>query len=403
MYLRMVLVPIVCVTILSTCPVVAQEIDQVITSADAAFAARLYADAIPLFQQVVSSIAAPAARARAQFQIGWSHYFLDDRRQAQREWVRLADLFPNQPAYACEALLRAGNSATGGRDLTAAASYYKRAADTYTNMPEARQFAVQARCWLGNVHIRMAEDIKRLASEEARAMPTVVTGEVIWQQAAPDFRAAEEAYTRVIQDFPEAGRLVTEAEMLLISLKLESALYNQGKTYKDVLEAADQFLEKWPDDTVRRPTVLMMRAEACFYLKQYDDALSDLDTIETQYKDTSQESLGTARFYTARCYEAKREFGRAVAEYQNFLDDEASAFNQRLLQSQARFFIGRCLEWSGMPTEALAAYAAVMRNYPDCPVSDSAKVYLDDLAHRTTESGPPSASASNASEEVSWR
>jgi tetratricopeptide (TPR) repeat protein len=352
------------------------------SAADAAFASKRYADAIPLYLQVVQKSSDPAVRARAQMQIGWAYYYLSDRKQAQTEWVRLADLFPDRPADASNALLRAGNSAAGGNDPAGAAGFYKRAADSYTDSAEARQYAVQARCWLGNAHIKLAESKKRAASDDARSRSITITGAEVWKQAEADFRAAEEAYSSVIQDFPEAGKLLTEAEMLLISLKMEYAIYVQGATYEDVCKASDAFLAKWPDDAVRRPTVLMMRAESLFYLNRFDEALADLATIQGQYASTARESLGTSLFFSARCLEEKNETEGAVEAYRKYLDASIPKFNQRLLDAQAWLFLGCCLQRLGRIHEALGAFDVILETLPDCPVAETARLFRDALGRR---------------------
>lgn len=363
--------------------------DAALASADAAFQQKRYADAILLYRNVVHSAQPDKTRAKAQFQIGWCRYFLNDRPQAQTEWAAAADLFPDQAALACEALLRAGNSAVGGQDLKAAAGYYQRSADTYTPLQEARPHAMQARCWLGNVRLRMAENTKKEVSEAQRGKPDRLTGEQVWEQAAADFHAAEEAYARVLSDFPEAGTLRAEAEMLLISLTLESALYHQGKTYAEVVKGADAFLAAWPDDAVRRPTVLMMRAEALFYQDRFAEALADIETIQTRYAETAKESLGTSQFYKARCYESLKDYARAVEEYRAYTAVESTSFNHRWLFGQALFFMGRCLEGLGKPDEALAAYKNVLDECPDCPVAEDVQTYQDRLTAPPAEDPTP--------------
>ncbi|HEY3413213.1 MAG TPA: tetratricopeptide repeat protein [Armatimonadota bacterium] len=373
--------------LLFVCPVRAQSVDPTVVAADTAYTAKRYAEAIPLYQQVVASKLPDGVRARAQFQIGWSYYNLDNRKQAQAEWVAAADKFPTQASYACNSLLRAGNSAVGAKDYTSAATYYQRAADTYTTAAEAREFAIQARCWLGNVHLRMAEQTKLRESRTALATGSVTTGEEIWKQAAPDFHAAEDAYSRVLKDFPEAGILRAEAEMLLVSLKLEYAIYGQGNSFEDVIAAAGAFLSKWPDDSTRCPTVLMMRAESCFCMRRYDASIADITTIQTTYAATAKESLGTSQFYMARCYEDMHDWARALAEYTNYLELAVPSFNERLLHSQAQFFTGHCLRGLGKTADAAAAYQKVIDDYADCPIARSAAIYRDDLAAELQRDG----------------
>jgi tetratricopeptide (TPR) repeat protein len=331
------------------------------TEADAAYSQKRYSDALAAYRSVADSTLPEPLRARALTRVGYCLYRLADRPAARAAWESVPDRFPTQSDFACDALLRAGNVAAAAQDYEGAIADYRRASDNYhdkATTSDARATAAEALCRLGSAYLNRAESDKA----------TVPGGQTIaaaWAAGSDNFERAKSAFERVPREYPECAEWVAEARMQLVALSYEYAFSGSQGAYSDVVEEADAFLAAFPEDPVRRPTVLLLRAEALHEDGKPEAALRDVDVIISAYAATAGPSLGQAQYLRARCLHSRYDFEAALKAYRLFLDERRPCFLPEVHRPLAQYYVGLCLEGLGRPDQAITALEAVCHDYPD--------------------------------------
>lgn len=325
---------------------------QDLSKADEAYNNRRFIEALPLYERLAGRQIPTRIQANAQLRVGYSHYLLKDTATARVAWQAVADRFPSESRAACEALLRVGHLALKEYDFGAATTAFGRAANNYANAPEAAVFAAEAACRLGSIYLRQAEDNK------LRRVPDATSA-----KASSYFEMSRSAFERVVASFPGQTEYVSEAKMQLAALKLEYALQRKG-SYTYAVAACDTFLEEYPEDIQRVPTVRIIRAEALYYLNRLDEAIAEIGRVQEKYP-TSGQPAGTSQFLLANCYASKGDLPKAIAEYQRFLDNVTVSFSSWEERPAAMYQIGMALRSLGRNREALAEFALLKSRYPD--------------------------------------
>jgi tetratricopeptide (TPR) repeat protein len=347
-----------CGTLLLATSLSAQVSDPSPEAADAAYSSKQYADAIPLYRRIVESGLPQEIRARAQLRIGYATYLLKDRDGARVEWLRVADQFPQEVAYAAEGLLRSSNLAMSAGDYGAALIALTRADDAYVSSAQAAQFAPEILIRMGEVHVHAAEVAKANA---ARDNDVEATGNTI----AAEFAAARRAYEKLQALFPDVANWSNEAAMQLVALDYERALSMGGKTMPDVVDAAGGALARLQTDAVRCPTVLLIRAEALTELGRIDEALEVLGEIQSRFTTSAGQAAGFSQFLAAYCAMRKHDYGEAITGFTQFVQQGKPCFNRIVYEPQALYLIALCQREIGKAAEAEQTLSKVVESYPE--------------------------------------
>lgn len=374
MQVRLGLVTALSLPLLFVCPARAQSTDADVSAADAAYNARQYAAAIPLYQKVVASSLPDDVRAHAQLRLGYSFFGTRDTKQARVEWLRVADGFPIQSATAAEALVRAGNIAISENDYDGAFDAYKRVNDDIASDPDAAPFAAEAVCRLGKVYLHRAEAAKA-------AGPADEIASIGWERAAADFELSRQAFERVTKEFTGVGGWAAESSFQLVALKYEWAFNDRVTTFDDVIAAADKFLnDGYPDDALRCPKVHLIKAEAMVQQCKFEKAIPELLIIRDKYPTTAEEALGTSRYFLARCYEETGSLAKAEKEYLTLLEGKEKSFDAKSDHAAAEWGLAKIRKKQGRLPEATAMYVRLKGDHPDSQWSRFAD---EDLAEMT--------------------
>lgn len=372
MRVRLGLVTALSLPFLFVCPVLAQTTSPTLASADAAYDSKHFAEAIPLYQSVISSGLAEDVRARAASRVGYAYRNLDDKKAARAAWERTATLFVGQPRYAGDALLRAGNLASADGDIDGAAQLYERAVTNYISNPEVEDTIVQAAAHLGYMRLRQFERSK--VGIEDPAGQALMPGK---------HAAALAAFRQVIGAFPKQKEWVRDAEMNALELMQQGALYGYGGDYTDVAAGCDRFLKTYGPDPKRTPVVMLIRAEALHQGGPQDDAIAAIETLRNAWPNTSPEILGTSQRLLANCYADKGDFERALVEYRTFLDGRMASYIPKVDRPYAQYEIGRCLHILGRNAEAISALNKVKEDYPASLYAELAGYQMAGIAKET--------------------
>jgi tetratricopeptide (TPR) repeat protein len=347
--------------------------------ADAAYQAKRYADAVPLYQSAVTSTLPNPDRARALSRLGYCFYHLGDKPQAQASWASISDKFPNEALYVCDGLLRAANlSAAAAATDEAITRYAQASTANYLTADETSALAYEALFRVGNLYVRRAELAKANAAKAARAAGKVPLASQVWDTAADDFGLARQAYETLVQDSP-ASAFAVDGYVALVALDYEYAMYDRGRNFEDVVAAANGFGERFPVATAIPAVLRLVRAEALHNLGKHGAALADLDVILKMSPKDAGQAYGSAQFLQARCHERMGQFDQAIAGFRKFLTDGEDSFLPEDDSATARRSIGCMLQLQGDPAGAEAAFQEVVQLYPETIWADDARAAIDGI------------------------
>jgi TolA-binding protein len=172
---------------------------------------------------------------------------------------------------------------------------------------------------------------------------------------------ARAAFESLVKDYPDQWDWAAEGKMQLVGLKLEDAM-NGRATFAQAQADADAFIAEYPKMT-RVPNLRIMRAESLFYQHKLDEAIAEIAIIQEQYPNCGKPAI-TSQFLLAQCYDGKRDYDRAAAEYQKFLDTKGLAYNDWEARPAALYGIAMCLRAAGRPEAAATAFAKLRHDYP---------------------------------------
>jgi tetratricopeptide (TPR) repeat protein len=323
-------------------------------AADSLFQAKDYDRAIRAYEQVLADRSLPSdIRASAQVRIARSQLFKGDSAEARKAYLVLAETFPDQPGLCSESLLHAGSLAAQAKDYESAIAHYTQAVERYAKSTEyARLRAAEAQTRLGSVYLARRVGGKR------------------------EIGKAVAAFEKVEKIFPDQKEWVAEAKMQLVALKLEYAI-NDKAEYAAAARLADTFIQAYPQDTKRLPTVRLVKAEALFHDGHYPEALKEANAVKDTYPDSGQPA-GTAQFLAAQCLERQRDYPAAIAAYRAFLaaPESFSAWEER---PGALYFIAMCLRAQGDLGAAAKAVAELQEQYPDSYFAEAATKDVPEL------------------------
>ena len=336
----------------------AQAVDPAVAPAEAAFAAKRYTDAIPLYRRVVASTLPASVRANAQWRIGDAYLQSQNLPAARAAWLALADRFPGQPGISCKALLRVANLALEQNDYIGAQFMYNRAVYSYGNAPDAAEFAVEALSRLGSTYLHMAEQEKKKGVRK--------TGNDISDSSA----AARRAFERVVLLFPKENDWVANAKLQLMALKMESSLYGRAR-YSAAEVLANEFLAEYPNDAKRAPTVRYLKAKSLYQQNRLDEAISEIRLLQKDFPDGGQPYV-SSQFLLGECYGGMRDYDNAIAAYRKFLTTVAAGFSGWQERPLAQLSIGLCLIGLGRKDEGIDELLKVRAQYGNSYVADMA-------------------------------
>lgn len=320
-------------------------------AADSLFQAKDYDRAIPAYERVLADKSLPSnIRASAQVRIARSHLFKGNPAEARKAYLALAETFTDQPGLCSESLLHAGSLSAQAKDYDSAIAHYTQAVERYANSTDyARLRAAEAQTRLGSVYLSRRVSGKR------------------------ELDKAVAAFEQVEKVFPDQKEWVAEAKMQLVALKLEYAI-NDKAEYAAAARLADSFIQAYPEDTKRLPTVRLVKAEALFHDGHYSEALKEANAVRATYPDSGQPA-GTAQFLAAQCLERQRDYPAAIAGYRAFLAAPVS-FSAWEERPGALYFIAMCYRAQGDLGSAVKANTELRTQYPD---SYFAKAAADDV------------------------
>jgi TolA-binding protein len=309
-------------------------------TAIARYDSKQYDEALPQLQQLADSKAPDALRARALAYVAFCQVGKGDRVSAKSTYETILNRFPADQ-HACRALLGLGNLAGLEKDYPNALLSYERAANDFAHSTGARAWAAEAQCRVGSCRLGYHDPAFGGKRDLAKAL---------------------EAFQRVVDRYPDQSDWVAEARMQLVALEMEYAL-NHRVLFSEAQKSADAFLTTYPTDTKRIPTVHMIRAEALFHQDKFDDAITEIRLIQSQYSDSGQPA-GTSQFLLGQCYDRKGDYERAIAEYRKFVDAVKVSFSAWEERPGALYGIFTCERILGHRTGALAVVEELKRDYP---------------------------------------
>jgi TolA-binding protein len=176
------------------------------------------------------------------------------------------------------------------------------------------------------------------------------------------------------------------------------------KDRKKVVQLASNYLSRRPKSKLRN-AVLLIKANAHFELKQYQDASTAYRAVIDSSKDTSQQARAASRILW--CSYNLKQYKTVIKDAQVFL----AKYPKDSEVGNIHFLMGRCLHALGEYDKALLEFLVVLSNYKDSSfVEDSAYLaglcyYLQDRLPEATnvfESFHKSYAKSNLAPDALW-
>jgi TolA-binding protein len=333
---------------------------------DALFNAADHAAAAAAYHQATDRRFSRGLRAQAHFGAGWAQYRLKAFALAYGEWGQARDLAPDDT-------------------LQSEAAY-----------------------WMGWALFRMgrfadaALDFASVAAKHPRSylVPKALVQEANSLHNAGQDQQALVLYQKVADQWPKLPSAGDALHGLQIS-------YNALGQDDLAVAAARAFLKSNADSDVA-PDVQYQVAEHYLNLKDWPQAEKELDLLKSQYPGSKEDLTATywrgeARYQDLKFNDAIQDWKDLVARApQNPLAPRAlfrvglawyrqqeyaqseNAFRQVLddygntpdVAADARFNLGLTYKRMGRDPDAVAAYQAVVRDYPDSPLADMARIRI---------------------------
>jgi TolA-binding protein len=335
-------------------------------SGDALFNAEDHTAALAAYGRAEAGDYSKGVRAQAHMGAGWADYRLKDFTHAYAEWGLAAGLAPDDELQAEAsywmgwALFRQGRYAEAAVDFAGVAARHR----SSHLVPDA---LVQEANALHN------------AGQDKQALP-------LYQKVAdgwPKLPAAADALHGLQISYSALGEgdLAVAAARDFLKLHADSDVapevqyqvaehYLNDKNYPQAEKELDALKSEYPNSKVDL-TATYWRGEARFKDLKFNDAIRDWNDLVARAP--LNPLAPRALFRVGLAWYRQQEYAQSENTFRKVLDDYGNTLD---VAADARFNLGLTYKRMGRDADAVAAYQAVVHDYPDSALADMARIRI---------------------------
>ncbi len=189
-----------------------------------------------------------------------------------------------------------------------------------------------------------------------------------------------------LQDFLAENQtddaLTCRAQCNLAGLVLEQA-YDQKTSYEAAIAECDKVLAMTNGRAEEYATAWLMKAEALYHLKRYQESLTCTTSVLNDYFFFRHQCL-MAQFYTALCHFALQNWDTASTAFHSVIDDYTDEDNwpYNNLRATALLYLARIALRTNEVNDATQYLQDIVRLYPESKDAGKAKALLSTLGQK---------------------
>lgn len=182
------------------------------------------------------------------------------------------------------------------------------------------------------------------------------------------FWEARTAYERVVRETQDAALKENAHFDLILTL-------NRLRRFEDLIASANQYLETYGKDeklieAERVPAVAFMRAESYVNMEQFEQAETEMATLERDYPKHKQ--MPRIKFYHALSIAMQERFPDAIALFQSWLKE----YPEHTMKSEVSYWLPVSMFYGGQ-------YQSAIPLFDDYVAQFSMSVYAPEAAYRS--------------------
>ncbi len=323
-----------------------------------------YIEAEKNFQQLISVYPNSIYTPQGMYSLGWTYYEQDKFTEAQKAFTDLLQKFPNHQ-LAEDAAFKLGETQYHLHDYKNTIAYFKNFIQQYpqsTRQAEANFYIGESYYYLEDYlnALTFYAQSENLTSDNKLALMSKVS--LGWSYLKlGKFELSQKHFDEALAFSKEKGILSDDVFLG------QANLYSEMQDYPKAIEAYTQLIENFPN-TNRIADAYLGRANSFYLNKNYAKAILDYQTVIDKFstQPNKEDMIEKAYFGMAWAYLKSGSIDASVKIFETVKDKS----DNKTVKVSALTQIGDAYQDSEQYEKAMTIYDRVLTEYPDSPYTD---------------------------------